>query len=77
MLVCSLLLASCTNPKGARKTLDGAGFSNVQITGYKWFACSKDDFYHTGFKAVGPTGKTVEGCVCEGLFIKNSTIRYK
>lgn len=56
---------------------DNAGFTDIQITGYKFFSCSEDDFQHTGFTAIGPTGKPVNGTVCSGLFLKNSTIRYE
>lgn len=62
--------------EGATRTLEGAGYSQIELTGYKWFACSENDFYSTGFTAVGPTGKSVEGAVCSGMFIKNSTIRF-
>lgn len=72
----ALALSGCTNPDSAKRVLEGAGYKNVTITGYKWLACSQDDWYHTGFVAVGPTGIPAEGCVCEGILFKNSTIRF-
>ena len=69
------LLVGCTNPQGARRLLSNQGYTNIQITGYKFFACGEGDWYATGFRATNPVGKIVTGCVCEGVF-KNSTIRF-
>lgn len=74
--IAALLLVACTNPDGATRVLKENGFKDVQITGYKWLTCSEDDIYHTGFRAIGPVGTKVSGTVCEGLFFKNSTIRF-
>ncbi len=52
------------------------GFSDIRTTGYKWFACSEGDWYHTGFVAINPQGVEVSGVVCSGLFFKNSTVRF-
>ncbi len=52
------------------------GFTNIRTTGYKWFACSEDDWYHTGFIATNPQGMEVGGVVCSGFFFKNSTVRF-
>lgn len=71
-----LFLVGCTNSKDAYKALDDSGFSNIEITGYGWFACSKDDFYQTAFSATNINGKKVTGTVCSGLIFKNSTIRF-
>lgn len=68
-------LAGCTDSKNAERVLESAGYSDIQITGYSFFACSKDDTQSTGFKAKGPSGKPVSGAVCSGIVIKNSTIR--
>ena len=73
-LLC-IVLAGCTNPESATKVLQDAGYSDVKMTGYAWFACSKDDTFHTGFTAKGPSGRPVKGVVCEGLLFKSSTIR--
>ena len=76
-LVLAVSLAGCTDADNAVRVLDANGYEQIQITGYNWFGCSKDDFQHTGFTAVGPTGKKVEGTVCSGLLFKNSTIRFE
>lgn len=76
MIIFCLFLTGCTNKNDAYNALDDAGFKNIQITGYSFFACSKDDFYHTGFIAINQNGKQVKGTVCSGFLFKNSTIRF-
>lgn len=76
MLLACLVLAACTSENDAERALRAEGFTDIQYTGYSWFACSKDDFYHSGFRAKNREGKTVEGVVCSGLVFKNATIRY-
>ncbi len=76
-LVLAVSLTGCTDADNAVRVLDANGYEQIQITGYNWFGCSKDDFQHTGFTAVGSTGKKVEGTVCSGLLFKNSTIRFE
>ena len=74
-IVLSLLFcASCTAPGSAQKALQAAGYTDIKITGYNFFGCSEDDFYHTGFRARGANGVIVEGTVCQGI-LKGSTIR--
>ena len=70
----ALTLGGCTNASNARHVLHEEGFKQVQITGYQFFGCGQDDSFHTGFKAVGPTGIPTSGVVCSGLF-KNATVR--
>jgi hypothetical protein len=72
----SVGLTGCTSPQDAEKALNAEGMTNIKVTGYKFFACSRDDFYNTGFTATNSVGKNVEGTVCSGLFFKGSTIRY-
>lgn len=77
ILICAvLMLSQCTNEDEAGRVLKANGYTDIVYTGYKWFACSEDDTYHTGFSAKGPTGVTIEGTVCSGLLFKNSTIRF-
>jgi len=77
-LICLLFatLIGCTNQNDAVNALQDAGFTNIQLTGYNFFACSKDDTYSTGFIAINPQGRVVKGTVCSGLIFKNSTIRF-
>jgi hypothetical protein len=72
----SYFLFGCTDNVNAKRILEENGYTNIQFTGYAFFACSKDDTYHTGFTAISPSGKFVSGTVCAGLFFKNSTIRF-
>jgi len=69
-----VILSGCTSSDGATRALDSAGYSQIQITGFRFFGCGEDDNFRTGFAAVGPTGKPVTGVVCGG-FLKGSTIR--
>jgi hypothetical protein len=71
-----VLLAACTQPERATEVLRQQGYTEIQITGYDAFACSKDDTYHTGFTAKSPNGSSVKGVVCAGLMFKGSTIRF-
>lgn len=64
---------ACTNPDAAREILNNHGYTNIQIEGYDFFGCSKDDIYRTKFSASKGQGK-VNGVVCGGL-LKGSTIR--
>lgn len=75
--ILALSLMACTNAKDATRVLEENGYTNVQITGYNWLSCSKDDSVHTGFTAKSPNGHQVIGTVCAGLLFKNSTIRFE
>jgi hypothetical protein len=74
-LIC-LGLSGCYSTSDAEKALQAEGFTNVEVTGHAWFACSKDDFYGTSFNATNSQGKRVSGSVCSGFPFKNSTIRW-
>ena len=69
-------LSGCTNSSDAHRALENSGYTDVQITGYDFFACSGDDFFHTGFTAKNLNGVEVQGTVCSGLLFKNATIRF-
>lgn len=78
LIVAAILVSGCcTDPQNATRILEENGYSDVQITGYNWAACSDDDTYHTGFTATAPGGRKVRGTVCAGVFFKNSTIRFE
>jgi len=64
-----------TDAEGAISVLRAEGFEDITITGYRWYTCSDDDYFHTGFSAVGPSGRPVTGTVCKGFFFKSSTVR--
>jgi hypothetical protein len=72
-----LYCRGCTNSKTATRILTQTGHTFIEIDPSPvWFGCGRDDVFHTGFSAF-LNGQSVEGCVCEGLFFKQSTIRYK
>lgn len=67
---------TCTNPVATKRALEAQGYTKVQTKGYGWFACAKDDWSHTRFDAVGPTGLPGSGVMCCGLIFKNCTVRW-
>jgi len=71
LIVCS----ACTSPQMTFTTLQKAGFTEIESTGYALFACSEDDTFKTKFTAVNQNGEHIDGAVCCGLF-KNCTIRF-
>lgn len=70
LLGCGIL----TQPDKSQRILEGQGYTRVEITGYRFFACDDHDTFSTGFKAISPAGHEVTGVVCAG-FLKKSTIR--
>jgi hypothetical protein len=77
LIIIAMTISACTNPDNATRILRENGYTDVRMTGYSWYACSEDDIYHSGFQAKSPLGSQVAGTVCEGLFFKNSTIRFE
>ncbi len=75
-ILLAFLFLGCTDEASSYRVLKSAGYSDVQLTGWSPFACSKDDQFETGFRAKGPTGQPVEGTVCCGLVFKACTIRF-
>ena len=75
-IIFSIAMSGCTNRNDAKKSLEPLGFSDIEVTRYKWFSCHKEDFYHTGFVAKNPQGITVYGTVCSGLIFKNGYVRF-
>lgn len=74
--IACFMLAGCTDESATIRTLDNAGYTEIQTTGYSWFQCGDDDTFHTGFRAKNPAGKMVEGTVCCGAWSKGCTIRF-
>jgi hypothetical protein len=68
ILLFCLFVVACTKDRESLDTLEAAGYSDVQLTGYNFFACSKEDEFHTGFVAYNPRGNPVTGTVCCGLY---------
>ena len=74
ILIAAALLGGCTQSQRAQEALADAGYTEIQTTGYAFFACAEKDLFATGFTAKGPTGRPVAGAVCSGVF-KGQTIR--
>jgi hypothetical protein len=71
-----LLCCGCTDMSEANRVLSAQGYTKIQSTGYAFWSCGQDDFYHTGFIATSPNGTRVEGTVCSGIFFKGATVRF-
>ena len=76
ILCLTLLFGGCTDKETATRILKQDGFTHIELTGYSFWGCSRDDTFSTGFVAQ-KNGKTIEGSVCNNFFFKNATIRYK
>lgn len=70
----SILLGGCTRPDEARRALEAAGYTDIEMHGYDWLACGEEGGFHDRFTATGPTGRFSSGVVCGGWF-KGQTIR--
>lgn len=75
LVVLALLLGACTNEHDSRHALEAQGFTEIELTGYVWAACGEDDVFSTGFTAVNPAGRPVDGVVCCGA-LKSCTVRW-
>lgn len=67
--VCSLVLSSCSDPKGATAFLTQQGFTDIQITGFDFLSRGKEDLTTTGFTANNSQGQKVRGAVSRKLKI--------
>lgn len=74
-MAAAVSLIGCTAPSRSRTTLESAGYSDIQIGGYSFFACGQDDHFSTKFVAKNPAGQEVSGTVCCG-WLKSCTIRF-
>jgi len=64
-----------TDPEGTTRLLQTQGYTNIQITGYRYWIKDDKDRYSTGFIATSPNGSIVSGAVTKGWF-KGQTIRF-
>lgn len=77
LVALALCVAPCTDESAATRTLRGAGFTDIRLTGYQYFICDKGDRTCTGFQATGPLGERVSGAVgCGWGCGKGCTIRF-
>jgi hypothetical protein len=74
--IVALMLMGCSDPKEANRVLDNSGYTEIQIHGWSYWGCGKDDAFTTRFSAKNPNGKVVSGYVCSSWFSKGSTVRF-
>lgn len=74
-LLCVPMGACNISDADATRTLQHEGVTNVQLHGYAWFECSRDDIFSVKFQG-NKNGFPVEGALCSGGF-KDITVRYK
>lgn len=75
VLSISALIGSMSNKDKIKIFLGNQGFSQIEMTGFEFFSCSRGDLFKDGFKAVNQQGHEVKGVVCQGIF-KGKTIRF-
>lgn len=76
ILIAVISLSGCTDDAGTKKILTDNGYTDVEVKGYGWVACGRDEIYSTEFTAISSSGYRVKGTVCKG-FLKGSTIRFE
>lgn len=69
-----LSITACTDGPNAIRVLKAQGYTDIEMTGYRYGMGGEGDTYVTGFRAKSPAGVEVTGAVCSG-FLKGSTIR--
>ena len=75
IICCFFGMIACTDDSNSRRTLENSGYTDIELHGYKAFACGKDDSFSTAFTAKNPQGKQVSGVVCCGI-TKGCTVRF-
>lgn len=75
IILCAVLLSSCSGTYTSETILEDQGYTNVKIQGFNFFACSEDDMYRYNFTATNSNGKNIKGVICSAPF-KGYTIRF-
>lgn len=60
----ALLLGACTAEERSIQILKDSGMTDIEITGYAFGVCYKNEHIHAGFTAKNAIGKRVRGVVC-------------
>jgi hypothetical protein len=74
ILLVAALPQGLSQPDQAMRVLSQAGYTQIEITGWRPLMAGKDDTFSTGFRAKSPSGAIVTGAVTSGL-LKGSTVR--
>ncbi|TGJ99820.1 hypothetical protein EHO57_13735 [Leptospira langatensis] len=77
IVIVAILSIGYVDPENekSRQLLEMEGFSQIQITGFRFLGCAEEDDLAIGFKAI-KNGFTVTGTICSSFFGKGHTIRY-
>lgn len=67
-IVFAMIAIHPTDPQRAQETLTAFGFTDARIGDYSWFTCGDDYWSSTAFTAKAPSGVTVSGAVCCGIW---------
>lgn len=59
---------ACSNKDGAKAALEKMEYTDIQMRGYSWLGCARDDVFKTKFSARNKDGRFVYGTACKGLF---------
>lgn len=75
IIAAALVLSACTDASTARRAVEAVGLTEVRTTGYRFWGCSQDETFRTGFEARNAQGRAVTGVVCSDWF-KGATVRF-
>lgn len=73
-IIALLFTCSCVNSDRLYEIIENDGVTNVNLTGYAWTGCSKDDTISQKFTGT-KNNKSVNGVICGG-WLKAYTVRY-
>lgn len=74
MLVVSITTGCADREDDAHRVLVETGYTDIKMTGYRWFGCGEDEAFREGFEATSQIGYRVTGVVCSSFF-KSATVR--
>lgn len=75
-LVC-FFAGNCGEPAPKlKRSLEGHGFTNIQVGDWDPWECGDGDTISRRFSATNSKGDRVSGTVCCGYFIKGCTVRW-
>lgn len=67
------------DPDHAKRLVEDAGYTKVEVGGARGYRCGRDDNRSNTFSAIGPNGRYVEGVVCCSFMgcAKGCTLRFE
>lgn len=76
VIILAVVSMAKTSRENANMLLHKQGYSDISMTGYRFFGCAEDDVFRHGFEATAVNGQKITGIVCSGWLAKGSTIRF-